>query len=275
MTVKKPFFRTALVCFLVGFLFAIACSRQKLKLEITAEERLAMAMKLFEKHDYLDAKTQFRIITLSYGGSTIADKAQYYTAECHFFLKEYILAASEYERLARVFPNSEYVDDAKFKLGLCYYKLSPKYAMDQEYTMKAIKEFREFLEDYDSSPLIPEVEQKLNDANGKLAHKLYAAADQYRKMGYYTAAIVYFNIVLERYFDTKFAPDAHFWLGECYYRSDKYLESREAFEGYLSRYPHHQFVDRAKSRLAKIPQELEKQLNESLKAQAENKASGQ
>jgi len=233
---------------------------------------MASAMKLYAKKDYLDAKTQFRIITLSYGGSTIADKAQYELAECHFFLKEYILAASEFERLMKVFPNSEFMDDSKYKLGLCYYKLSPKYALDQEYTTKAIKEFREFLEDYESSPLVPEVENKLEEAKDKLAQKVYAAADQYRKMGYYDAAIVYFNIIMERHYDSKFAAPAQYWLGECYFHAAKFSEARESFELYIARYPRHELISKAKSRMEKIPREQEKYLKASAKVHTKQDA---
>jgi outer membrane protein assembly factor BamD len=268
MMVKRLCIRTLSI----GCLFLIcvsACMKKSMKADLTPDERMASAMKLFEKRDYLDAKTQFRIITLSHGGSSVADKSQYYLGECHFFLKEYILAASEYERLMKVFPNSEFMDDAKYKLGLCYYKLSPKYSLDQEYTTKAIKEFQEFLEDYDSSDLLPEVEKKLEEARDKLAQKVYASADQYRKMAYYDAAIVYFNLVLERHYTSKFAPPAQFWLGECYFKDKKFTESKEAFEVYLARYPRHEYISRAKSRLASIPNELEKQVKQSLKTHAQ------
>jgi outer membrane protein assembly factor BamD len=271
MMVKKLYIRA--FCFGCMFLISLsACMKKSMKADLTPEDRMATAMRLYEKHDYLDAKTQFRIITLSYGGSTVADKAQYFLSECHFFLKEYILAASEYERLMKVFPNSEFMDDSKYKLGLCYYKLSPKYSMDQEYTTKAIKEFQEFLEDYDSSTLLPEVESKLEEAKNKLAQKVYASGELYRKMGYYEAAIVYFNLVLEHHYTSKFAPAAQFWLGECYFRDKKFTEAKEAFEVYLARYSRHEFISRAKARLASIPKEQEKQIKETLKKQAQKSA---
>jgi outer membrane protein assembly factor BamD len=238
-------------------LIAISCSKYKLRPDLKPEERMSIAMKMFEKRDYLDAQTQFRILTLSHGGSSIADKAQFYLAECHYFLKEYILAANEYDRTIKVFPNSEYVDDAKYKLGMSYFKLAPKYSLDQEYTLKAIKEFQEFIEDYYSSPLAPEVEAKLQESRDKLAKKLYAAADQYRKMGYFSSAKVYFELVLERFYDSEYAERALFWQAESQFRLDELEQAEENFKQFIEKYPKHEYISRAKDRLEKIRAKLE------------------
>ncbi len=246
---KSAFFHLALLFLFIAF---ISCGSHKIRPDVSAEERMALAIKMFEKRHYLDAKTQFRIITLSNSGSNIADKAQFYLAECHFYLKEYILAASEYERLIKVYPNSEYVDDAKFKLGFSYYNLSPKYSLDQEYTQKAIKEFQEFLEDYHSSPLAPQVSEKLYQTREKLARKVYSAAEQYRKMGFYEAASIYFLKVLESYYDSSYGPKAQYWLGECYKKLEKNAEAVEAFSTFLSKYPKHELAARAREKLAEL-----------------------
>lgn len=241
---------------ITGFLTAVlfltiisSCSNKKLKANLPPHERLAFAMELFDKGDYFDAKNQFKIITLSHSGHAIADKAQFYLAECHYNLKEYILSASEYERLIKVYPNSEYVDDAKLKIGMSYYMLSPKYSLDQEYTIKAIKEFQEFLEDYPTSDLFPRVEAMLAETRDKLAHKLYAAADQYRKIGAYQSGVIYFTMVLERYYDSKYAPMAQYYLGECYIKMEKNEEALEAFRAFLERYPGHDYASRAQARI--------------------------
>jgi len=246
------------ILLLTGTLIFSSCSRQRIRSDISVEERMKIALKMFEKRDYLDAKTQFRIITLSYSGNALADKAQYYLAECHFFIKEYILSASEYERLLKVYPNSEYVDDAKYKLGLSYYELSPKPALDQEYTLKAIKEFQEFLEDYYTSPLIETVEKKLLEAQSKLADKVYTAADQYRKMQYYNAAIIYFTKVLENYYDTGYAPLAQYWLGECYRKQGNYNEAGDAFNTFIKKYPQHELITKVRKKLDALAIDIEK-----------------
>lgn len=230
----------------------ISCSKNKIRPNATADERIALALKMFEKKHYLDAKTHFRVITLSNSGSNFADKAQYYLGECHYYLKEYILAASEYERLIKVYPNSEYVDDSKYKLGLCYFNLSPKYSLDQEYTLKALKELQEFLEDFHSSQLEPQVSEKLYQVREKLAHKIYAAAEQYRRLGFYDSAIIYYQKVLESYFDSSYGPKSQFWVGECYKKLGKNAEAIEAFSSFIDKYPRHDLASKAKNRVIEL-----------------------
>ncbi len=268
----RSFRKCTFFCFAMLFLFIsmISCSSHKIKPDVSAEERMALAIKMFEKKHYLDAKTQFRIITLSNSGSSIADKAQFYLAECHFYLKEYILSASEYERLIKVYPNSEYVDDAKYKLGFSYYNLSPKYSLDQEYTQKAIQEFQEFLEDYHSSPLAAQVSEKLYQTREKLARKVYSAAEQYRKMGFYEAASVYFQKVLENYYDSSFGPKAQYWLGECYKKLQKNSEAMEAFATFLIKYPKHELAAKATERLAGLREASTKNVSGSKEAESAN-----
>jgi len=262
MSILSNFFsKPHIFIILIISFFIISCGSQKIRSDLPVVERMNIAIKMFEKRDYYDAKSQFRIITLSYSGNTLANKAQFYLAECHFFLKEYIIAASEYERLIKVYPNSEYVDDAKYKLGLSYYELSPKPSLDQEYTIKAIKEFQEFLEDYYFSPLVTQVETKLQEARNKLAKKTFDAAEQYRKMGFYNAAIIYFSKVLENYYDSEYAPYAQFWLGECYRKLNNLTDAQDAFNMFIKKYPKHELMTKVRKKLETIVFEMDKQKN--------------
>jgi outer membrane protein assembly factor BamD len=247
---------------LLSAVVILACSSNDLKKNLSMRERMEYAMKKFDEGDYMDAKTHFRILTLSHSGGSEADKAQFYLGECHYEMNEYILAASEYKRLISVFPNSEYVDDAKFKLGMSYFELSPKYSLDQEYTHQAIRQFQEFLEEYTSSDLIPQVENRLEKARLKLAHKVYSSAVQYRKMGEYRAAIIYFNRVLEQYYDTQYAPQAQYWIGECYRKQKKYEEAKAELERFLDKYPKHELQNDAQEKLADVIEELNERREE-------------
>ncbi len=230
------------------------CGGPRVRPDMPLEERMQVAQQMFDKKNYFDAKNQYRIITLSYSGSSLADKAQYYIGECHYGLKEYILAASEYERLIKIYPNSEWIDDAKYKLGMCYFQLSPKSALDQEYTLKAIREFQEFLEEFRNSDLVATVEAKLLECREKLALKVYAAAEQYFKLGYFDAAAIYFNLVLDNHYDSKYAPLAQFYLGESLRRMGKNVEARAAYQRMLDKYTSHDLTDKAKQRLKNLPE---------------------
>jgi len=234
---------------LITVILVGGCGHKAVRTDLSLKERMQLGIRQFEKKKYLDAKNQFRIITLSYSGSADAAEAQYYLSECHYGLKEYILAGSEYERLLKVYPNSEYVDDAKFKLGMCYFKLSPKYSLDQEYTNKAIREFQEFLEEYHTSTLVPNAQQKLNECREKLAQKVFSSGDQYYKMGYWDSAVIYFDMVLDNYYDSKFSPQAQYLIGDSYRKMGRVADARDAFQKVIEKYPRHDLANRARKAL--------------------------
>jgi len=225
---------------------------------MTPEEQFAYAKKIFDKKDYYKAKMQFMIITMNNPGNKIVEKAQFYLAESYYHLKEYITAIEEYKKLIRSLPTSPYVDDASYKIGMCYYKLSPGYALDQEYTIKAISQFQQFLEDYPDSELRPEAEKRLAECRNKLAEKEYKNGELYRKMGYYRAAVISFDNVLENYYDTKFADDALYWKGECLKRSGRFEEAEKAFNDFLRKYPRSTRAEKVEKKLKDIKKELER-----------------
>ncbi|MGQ9560371.1 MAG: outer membrane protein assembly factor BamD [Candidatus Oleimicrobiaceae bacterium] len=250
--------RIAIVLSCVGAtLLALSCSKSKVRPNLTAEERLNLAKQLFAKGDYLDAKQQLLVLTLSFQGSAVADEAQFYLAECHYQLKEYVLAISEYERLLKSYPNSPYVDEAEYKIGMSYFKLSPSSGLDQENARKAMEHFQRFLEDYPDSPLKKDVEASLQQCRNKLAKKEYDTGVLYRKMGYYDSALIYFDSVLASYYDTPYGPKALFWKGECLMKQARYQEARQAFSDYAQRYPQGADADRVRRRLKELSSHLE------------------
>lgn len=230
-----------------------SCQKSVVNLrEMVPEEQFETAKSVFDKKDYTKARGQFLLIVMNNPGSMIIEKAQFYLAESYFMLKEYVLAIEEYEKLIRSLPQSPYVDDAQFKIGLCYYELAPGYALDQEYTRKAITQFQMFLEDYPESELRPDVEAKLDDCRIRLAKKEYKSGELYRKMNYFQSALIYFDEVLEKYYDTDFADDALFWKGECHRRLKQWDEAESVFRDLIDKYGQSDYREKAQQRLEEV-----------------------
>jgi len=246
-----------------------ACSSSKNLSKLSPEERVAYAKKLFDKGRYTDAKLQFQVLVLNNPGSSIVDMAQFYLAECHFKLKDYIIAASEYEKLIKLYPRSEYVDDAQYKIALAYFKLSPKAELDQKYTYKAIEECQKFWEDFPGSEHAPEVAEILQKSREKLAKKQYKTGDLYRRMGYYRSAVLSFDAVLEKFYDTKYAESAYYWKAQCQYRLHQYKDARDTIQALLAKFPKTKYKTKAVS----LAETIEKKIKEeSLQEQTNNSA---
>jgi outer membrane protein assembly factor BamD len=248
---KKNFMQYLLISIFI-LLLINSCGRHKFKPTASADERMEYAEKLFNDGDYLDARTEFRIVILNFPGSTISDRAQLRLADCFFNLKEYIIAAEEYKKLIRVFPNSEYVDDAQYKIALSLYKLSPKYSLDQDYTNKAIEEFQKFLDDYPTSDLAPEVNKNMKLCREKLGKKYYRNAESYRKLTWYKSAIVYYDFVLDNYYDTEFAMLSLYGKAECLQNLNDSEQAIKFYQLYLEKYPNGSKTRKARIQLAKL-----------------------
>ena len=85
-----------------SFLYT-GCGSSEATDQLSAGERYALGMKYFNDEDYLEAIEEFKVVSLQFQGTKIADAAQFYLAESRFKREEYILAAFEYDVLIRYY----------------------------------------------------------------------------------------------------------------------------------------------------------------------------
>ncbi len=246
-----------LLCFIVVALMISfwRCSRETVNLiDMAPEQAFEYAKRTYDREDYMQAKSEFTIVLYNNPASVVSERAQFYLAESHYHLKEYILAISEYERLLQNFPQSAYSDDALYKVGMCYYQLSPGYALDQEYTYEAVSKFQQFLDDYPNSDLRTEAENRLNECITKLMRKEYETGELYRKQGYYRAAIISYDYVLESDYQTEYVERSLYWKGECLNKLGDLGEAEDLFQTVIRRYPQSEWAERAGKKLEDINQ---------------------
>jgi len=142
-----------------------SCSSSVVVSELTPEEHLQYATKLYEEEDYLEAVKEFESILLQYAGSSLIDDAQYYLGLTRYKREEYIIAAYEFSKLIKNMPASSFVADAQFMLAECYYGLSPNYNLDQVYTKKAIEEYQVFIDFFPLNERVHKAEEIINELN--------------------------------------------------------------------------------------------------------------
>jgi outer membrane protein assembly factor BamD len=233
------------------------CHSSNVVENLSAEDRYKLAKAKFDDGNYLDAIEDFRVITLQYPGSRVADSAQFFLAQSYFHRDQFILAASEYETLVRSMSVSPLVPEARFQIGMCYYELSPSSDLDQQYTYKALDAFQSFIEYHPTDALVPQAEEKIRELNTKLAEKEYNSGKIYMKMEYYGAAERQFQFVLEKYHDTDYAPPALIGEVEALIARQKYSEAKKEIDKFFVRYPSSSLVDRAKQLSEQIESNLE------------------
>lgn len=247
---------------LMVIILIFSCAGNKPRPEWSASQYFQYAKKMFDEEDYYEASNEFTVVVLRYAGSTVADSAQYYLGESHFMMDEFLVAAVEYEKLVNNMSRSPLVPLAQYKLGECYYNLSPRPSLDQKYTEKAIREYQNFIEENPTHRLKAEAEKKIALLRDKLAEKMWINADIYRKMRKYNSAIIYFDQVLEKYYDSQWSDDASVGKIETYVDMENYIVAKKEIEKFTEQFSYSEL----KKKVDEFSAEIQKNLAEDSKA---------
>lgn len=210
-------------------LIVLGCAGGMPKIPDTPVAVLAKADDYFAREKNYQAQELYKAFLSRYPGHDRSDYAQYMLAESYLANREYPLAAVEYQILMSNYGYSEYVDDALFKIGVCYFHESPKPQRDQQKAMDALSRFNQFLQTFPNSPLVPEVNEYIRQLNLKLAEKDFNNGYYYYRRKKWTAALIYFEKVIENY------PDNSFWAQSAFFKA-QILEDRGDIEGAIRHY---------------------------------------
>ena len=238
MKLKKTFIFSSLI-YIILSVFIYSCSSSEgsdIKTD-DPEQAFRIAKRKFDDKDYLEAIDDFSLIKIKFPGSSVSDKAQFYLADSYYHREEYILAAYEYENMLKNYPLSTLLPETRYKLGLCYYNLSPKYSLDQEFTRYAVEELELYIELYPEDKNVRDAEKKLNELKDKLAYKNYRTGILYMKLDDYKAAALYFRNVYEEYVDSDWADDAMIGEADALINAKKNTEAKKVLERFYKLFP--------------------------------------
>ena len=175
-------------------------------------DRLATARQLVERRDYTDAVTLLKSTIDAGAGSARVDEAIVLLGTCYLKQREWVLAAEQFERIARDYPESDSSGTAAFQLGEAYFGQSRKQDFDQEHTHRAIDQWSSYLRGHPGHWQNAEAERRIMEARTRLAHKLLGTADLYRKLGLLEPARIYYRRVIDEHGDTSWRPHAELGL---------------------------------------------------------------
>ncbi|MCH8556475.1 MAG: outer membrane protein assembly factor BamD [Balneolia bacterium] len=257
---------------LISVLVLASCGNQnQIRPGDSLEVAFEKAMNFYDRGRFSDAANAFETVISVGRGTEIGQDAQFYLAESYYNGRQLLLAASEYQRYHVFFPRSSRARDAQFMEAFSYYRLSPRYNLDQSDTYRAIELFQLFISRNQSSDRVEEAAGYIDELRTKLARKNFAAAEQYMRLARrearnYRAAAVYFGITIDRFPETEFAEKALanqiraltlFADNSVPVRqSERYQEAIDTYETYLQLFPRgdnrslaEEYYDRASSGL--------------------------
>ncbi len=226
-----------------------ACSSSKPPELATAEDRFREGMNEFVDENYFEAIQHFDVIRIQFPGSIVADSARFFCGMSRYNREEYLLASYEFNQLIQNIPSSRLVPEAQYMLAECYYQLSPAIQLDQVYTYRAINELQTFLELNPGHPRAQEAQKQTMELYDKLAEKEFVTGILYRDMESWASALIYFDNVIERYYNTSFVDDAMVEKLGILQRRKKWQEASRLADTFLEKYadsPLRQKVERIK-----------------------------
>ena len=128
---------------LVLLLF-IACRSdfERIRTSGDAELIYTTANELFEAEEYTKALTLFELIIPAYRGKSQAEEIAYKFAQSHYLNGSYILSSHYFKSFADTYSSSPRKEEALYLSATSYYRLSPRYQLDQTESQKAIDAFQ-------------------------------------------------------------------------------------------------------------------------------------
>lgn len=218
--------------------FVAACStRQENLAELPPDALFDRGAEAFEARNFDRSIDLLEYFVGRHLGDPRAPEARMMLGRAHMEKREYATAAVHFQRLAADYPSHALAAEARFQTCESYYQLSPRPALDQEYTISAMIHCQSIPEYYPGTEHAEQAQEYVVEMRGRLAQKAYETGMFYFRRRAYDSAVVYFEDVVQQYADTEVAPAALGQLVETYTRIGYVEDAEEARERLLEQYP--------------------------------------
>ena len=245
----------------------MSCSPvQKLLKSSDNELKYTKALEFYEKGSYSSAQQLLEQIQPFFKGTDKAEKIAYYTANCYYKQKDYVLAGYYYKSFATNFSTSAYAEEAFYLSAYCSYLESPRSSLDQTSTTEAISSLQLFINQHPKSERVAECNKLIDELRAKLEKKDIDIAMLYFRMSDYKASVVSLNNVLKDYPDTKSKELILFSILSAKYqyainsvsekRRERLLAASDAYDELVAGFPVGDYSEKALSIKKNISKEI-------------------
>ena len=264
-----PMLKTGFMILLFLVVGCYSCGGKRIEGNESAEELYQDAMEelakeggfpyIFRGTDYEQVFKLLKEIQLRYTYSPYATLAQLRTADTYFKRGEYEQAAVDYEEFIKNHPSHPETPYATFRLALSHYKQRRSPDRDPTNTREALRWFNLFVDNYPSSPLVPEAQKKIAKCHKILAEREIYIGKFYAKRKNYKAAAERYKHVVVQYSGTKKLEEALFLMGESYFKAGDTEQAKEALRRVVEEFPDAKYHHKASELLSEIDRKEKKQ----------------
>ncbi|TYB30977.1 MAG: outer membrane protein assembly factor BamD, partial [Candidatus Mcinerneyibacterium aminivorans] len=171
------FKKIVLVLILMTVIF-FSCSKKNTRLLLNESEYYDRILKQYKKGDYIDFRKNADYFKSDYPGNSQIPYIQYLIAESYFDEEDFAKAISEYNKILYKYPDSNYLNDAYYKIGLSYFKQKRHPQRDQTNTEKAIYYLNKVVEQGETK-YSKKAKEMINKCRDTLAKKEFYRARFY------------------------------------------------------------------------------------------------
>ncbi|MBN1326968.1 MAG: outer membrane protein assembly factor BamD [Candidatus Cloacimonetes bacterium] len=239
-----PLFMTLILCF-------SACSRNRISKSMPVEEKMRIGNEYFAAEKYHKAIPYFTEVVLDRKAAFTAE-AQMKLAECYFYQNKFMSARFEYEELIRLFKKYPQINEAYFKIGVCYYQesLSPHYT--QEETILAMNAFQTFIEKFPLDDKKLEAYDYIQKCQYKLLEKTFYNGYAYYKLFDYSSALMYFDEITSQQLMDELDKKALYYSARIYLTRKDEENIEKVLTKMKNRYPESEETIEIKARAEKL-----------------------
>jgi outer membrane protein assembly factor BamD len=141
-----------------------------------------------------------------------------------------VQAESEYKDFETFFPNMPESAEAQLKVAGIHYKQMEKPDRDYTHAKRAEDEYRQLIQTYPDSKLVPEAKQRLREVQEILADREFKIGRFYYLRQSYPAAIARLKTLADQYPLYSNAEEALWLLGQAYEAQAAFVRGNKAFD---------------------------------------------
>lgn len=194
-----------------------SCKFERLVKSTDLDLKYKMAVKYYEKHDFVRAQTLLEELVSVYRGTSKGEEVMFYYAYCDYNLGDYALAGYHFKSFVKSFPASKKAEECAYMSAYCYMLMSPIYSLDQSDTKIAIDEFQSFVNKYPKSERVQLCNENIDKLHEKLERKAYEIAKLYYHMEDYKASVSSFSNVIADFPGSKYTEELMYLTIKSYY----------------------------------------------------------
>ncbi len=214
-----------------------------------ADELYKQGTSQLEQKNYRQAIETFYKLKYDFPSEAAAVMADLKIADAHYSNKEYAEAAEGYEEVRKMHPASPYIPYVVYMLGMCHYHRSLSVDRDQSETEKALAEFHYLLTHFPDTPYAYDAYQKAQECMKKLSdHEVYVGNFYYR-MNKYQAAIQRYEAALAKYPNVPLEEEVLFQLAEAYQATKQPEKAARTLQVLSQQYPKGKYAQKAQKLL--------------------------